>query len=367
GAYYCIHCVLADLANTGVTYWRRTWQLPGHYICRQHLEPLRYITHEKAFQSSPTAFLLDSLQVPDEWMTFLLSASAIRRFIEIADYLMNRSNALDVRDVSYVLKLQAEKCHLQTYAGPVKFDLLSDLIISQFESVWLKEVFHELTDKQHGEWFDPIDGVLCKKTSASSVIAYVLATAALYPDAQSAIVALSGAKAASARLNRGKSGKIILNENRLRETYIEYRGSHADVAKSFPSITAQIVTLRLNELGLPNLGQNVNRNQRLFEGLMAFLVGDYSLNEAAENAEVPVSALETLLRRSSVELLQVLQAMPVAPGTEVGDWTNRSADRTQLDKKSLQKSSVGKRSSYRAIRKGSLLLNASTASCTGDR
>lgn len=367
GAYFCVHCVLSDLANTGVTYWRRIWQLPGHFVCQQHQEPLRYVTHEKAFQESPAAFLLESLQVPDVWMAFLQTTPAIQRFIEIADYLMTRPNALDVRDVSCVLKAQADKHGLQTYAGPVKQSLLSDLVVSQFDPAWLQEVFHELIGKPPGDWFDPIDGVLCKKTSASSVIAYVLAAAALYPDAKSAIAALSDAKAVSARLNRGKSSKIVLNVGRLREVYIEERGNHSGVAQQFPSVAMSIVTARLNELGLPNLRQNVHRNQKLVDGMMAFLEGGRSLAEAAENAAVPVSVLEILLRRSSIGLLQALQAMPVMPAGADDEWANHLADGIQLEKNSRQKSSVGKRSSYRAIRRGSLLLNASTASCTGAR
>lgn len=367
GAYFCAHCVLADLASTGVTYWRRSWQLPGHFVCRQHREPLRYVTHEKAFLSSPTAFLLESLQVPDEWMTFLQTTPAIQRFIDIADYLVTRPHALDVRDVSCVLKAQADEHGLQTYAGPVKLPLLSDLVASQFDPAWLQEVFHELIGKPSGDWVDPIDGVLCKKTSASSVIAYVLAAAVLYPDAKSAIAALSGAKAVSARLNRGRRSKVVLNESRLREAYIEERGSHAGVAQQFPSVAMPIVTARLNELGLPNLRQNINRNQKLVDGMTAFLEGGCSLTEAAENVAVPVSVLETLLRRSSIGLQQALQAMPVMPADADDDWANRQADGIQLEKNSRQKSSVGKRSSYRAIRRGSLLLNASTASWTGAR
>ncbi|MFC3626901.1 TniQ family protein [Vogesella amnigena] len=367
GAYFCVHCVLSDLTSTGVTYWRRIWQLPGHFVCQQHREPLRYVTHEKAFQVSPAAFLFESLQVPNEWMMFLQVNPAIQRFIEIADYLMTRPHALDVRDVSCVLKAQADKHGLQTYAGPVKLPLLSDLVTSQFDPAWVQEVFHELTGKHRGDWFDPIDGVLCKKTSASSVIAYMLATAVLYPDTKSAIEALSSAKAVSVWLNRGKSSKIVLNVNRLRELYIEERGSHAGVAQQFPSTAAQIVTLRLNELGLPNLSQQMSRNQKLFDGMVAFLEGGSSLTEAAEKSGVTVSALEILLRRSSVGLLQALQAMPVMPAGGNDDWANCQADGIQLEKNSRQKSSVGKRSSYRAIRRGSLLLNASTASLTGAR
>lgn len=361
GAYFCMHCVRADLAKTGVTYWRRSWQLPGHFICRQHQEPLHYVAHERAFLASPADCLLESQQVPAAWMAFLQTTPAIQRFIDIADYLMKRPNALDVRDVSCVLKAQADTHGLQTYAGPVKQSLLSDLVASQFDQAWLQEVFHELLGKQEGDWFDPIDGVLCKKTSASSVIAYVLAAAALYPDTNSAINALSDAKTASALLNRGKS-KIVLNANRLREAYIEERGNHAGVAQHFPSVAMPIVTVRLNELGLPNLYQNISRNQKLFNGLMAFLVGGCSLSEAAENAAVSVSVLETLLRRSSVGLLQALQAMPVMPAEADDNLPNQQADGTQLEKNSRQKSSTGKRSSYRAIRRGSLLLNASTAS-----
>ena len=367
GAYFCTHCVLADLANTGVTYWRRSWQLPGQFACQQHREPLRYVPHERAFLASPAAFLLESRQVPEEWMAFLQTSPAIQRFIEISDYLMKRQDALGVRDVSWALKAQADEWGLQTYAGPGKLPLLSDLVARQFDSAWLQEVFHDLIGKKTGEWFDPIDGVLFRKTSASSVIAYVLAAAALYPDAPSAISALSQAKGLSSHMNRRQGGKIFLNESKLREAYIEHRGSHADVAKQFPWVAVHIVTSRLNELGLPNLSQQMSRNQRLNEGMTAFLEGGYSLAEAAEKAGVTVSALEVLLRRSSVGLLQALQAMPVMPAGVVEDGASSQTEGIQLEKNWRQKSSVGKRSSYRAIRRGSLLLNASTASWTGAR
>lgn len=361
GAYFCMHCVQTDLARTGVTYWRRSWQLPGHFICLQHQEPLHYVGHERAFLASPADYLFESQQVPAAWMAFLQTTPAIQRFIDIADYLMKRPNALDVRDVSCVLKVQADMYGLQTYVGSVKQSLLSDLVASQFDQAWLQEVFHELLGKEEGNWFDPIDGVLCKKTSASSVIAYVLAAAVLYPDARLAIDALANAKSAASTLRRGKR-KVVLNAIRLREAYIEERGNHAGVAQYFPSVAVPTVTGRLNELGLPNLYQNISRNQKLFNGLMAFLLGGCPLSEAAENAGVSVSVLETLLRRSSVGLLQALQAMPVMPA-EVGDnLPNQSVARTQLEKNSRQKSSTGKRSSYRAIRRESLLLNASTAS-----
>lgn len=367
GAYFCAHCVRLDLEKTGVTYWRRTWQLPGHFACQRHQEPLHYVAHERAFLGSPADYLLESRQVPTDWMGFLQTAPAIQRFIEIADYLMRRPKALDVRDISCVLKERADKHGLQTYAGPGKYPLLSDLVVKQFDSAWLQEVFHELIGKEPGVWFDPIDGVLCKKTSASSVIAYVLAVAVLYPDANSAISSMSGAKAASARLNQGRRSKIVLNESRLREAYIAERGSHAGVARHYPAVATNIVTSRLNELGLPNIRQSINRNQRLFDGMMGFLEGSCSLTEAADTAEVPVSVLETMLRRSSIGLLQVLQAMPAIPAVAIGNWENSQMPERQSERNWRQKSSVGKRSSYRAIRNGSLLLNASTASCTGAR
>lgn len=306
GAYFCQDCVSADVKFHGVSYWRRDHQLPGQIWCSKHETPLRFVVDDAAYLQPPAKYHEQAETVPLRWIADALGNCHVNRFLHIAAGLMARTSPMDVKYVALALRRRAVDLGLQTHGGRVKQPLLSDRIRDAFPSYWLTTVFPGLVDKPTGEILNHIDGVLYMRTSASSVSAYILASAVLYESVDEALNDLFGAREAYADTPaRKKLTPPALVSKSLIDAYVVSNGHQASVAQQLAIPLHQAVAM-LNSLGLPNLNQRSPNGRTPRAAAEAFYVQGRSLAESAAVGGMTALEMEDLVRRSAANLTAAL-------------------------------------------------------------
>lgn len=217
GAYFCAECVHEDQGFHGQSYWRREHQIPGMLWCLKHTTPLKYAADQTAFLLPPSAQLQYCQSVDDEqWVKKACKNRVIQRYQEICSNLLNTQKPFDVKYLMEVLRKKANEFGIHTRRGKFNSILLSDIVIDVFGQKWLHSVFPALAVKPKGWVFGQMDGVLNLKTSAPSVIAYVLALAVLYESVDMALIALQ-----SSENSRFKQPAAQITSNELYEAYVQ--------------------------------------------------------------------------------------------------------------------------------------------------
>lgn len=309
GAYFCQDCVSADVKFHGVSYWRRDHQLPGQLWCSKHATPLRFMVDEEAFLESPAKYLEQAETVPASWVDEALNNRHVDRFLNIAAGLLARTSPMDVKYVALALRKRAADLGLQTHGGRVKQPLVSDRIRDAFPSHWLTTVFPGLVNKPPGEILNHIDGVLYMRTSASSVSAYILASAVLYESADEALNDLFGASGvyADAPMRKKLTPPALVNKS-LIDAYVVSNGHQASVAQQLAIPLHQAVAM-LNNLGLPNLNQRFPNGRSPRAAAEAFYVQGKSLADSAAVGGMTAFEMEDLVRRSAANLTAALMTI----------------------------------------------------------
>lgn len=290
-AFFCPECVQEDQDFHGQSYWRRGHQLPGVLSCPKHDIPLKYIDDGAAFLSPPSQYLSIAQEVDPIWAAEVSKNEVIQRFLEISAGLMDRSSPLEVKSVSAILKAQAMTLGYQTHGGAIKAPLLSDAVVRAYGRKWLGTVFPVLADKQDGVLLSQMDGVLYLNKSASSVVAYVLASTLLFESADSALNALQS----QVNIARNRRGSLNIDPDQLFRAYVEGRGNYSVVA-TLLAVNRPAITTKLQAAGLPNLNETSKQNS--LAAAYAFYIEKESLSQSAAKGKIFIEDMEELIRNA---------------------------------------------------------------------
>lgn len=306
GAYLCPECIAGDHSSAGFSHWRREHQIPGRYLCGRHQMPLRRVENEWAFLEAPAAHLACSVPIAYALMEASCQNPVTKRFNAIGEALMARTAPLPLRSVMRALKRRARALDLQVDGSASRRPLLSDLILDACPTDWLKDVFPAARAKRRGMRHHQLDGVLYLSNAASSVQAYLLASAVLFESPDEAIGAFIAENASDPPPVRRRSKNAPAMKS-LREAYVAAEGRYSAVAVRCETSLA-IARARLERMGLPNLVRG--RAQRDFRNAaVAFYRQGLPLAEAAAIGGVPCADLEALVREAGVALIDVLDLM----------------------------------------------------------
>ena len=309
GAYFCSHCVSADVKFHGVSYWRREHQLPGHLWCSKHSIPLNFVAQDSAYLESPSKYLNVAESVPSAWVEQAQSNHQVQIFLDVIAGLMVRSAPLDVKFVAQALRRKAMQRGLQTHGGKVKQPLLSDLIKCTLPHQWLDTVFAGLSSKPDGEILNHIDGVLYMRNSASTVSSYVLACSVLYDSADEALNDLFDASEVFTEIPTRKPLIATDEENQnLIDAYVQCGGTHSSVAKQLTIPLHQANSL-LNTLGLPNMTSKNKNGKNPLAAVLAFRIQGKSSTESATLGGLSAEEMDEINRKSGPNLTIALMAM----------------------------------------------------------
>lgn len=310
GAYFCSKCVSADVEFHGISYWRREHQLPGQLWCSKHEAVLNFLENEAAFLEPPSKCLAISDVVPKALIVDAKKNQCVERYLDIVSGLMVRPVPMDVKYVALALRKRASLMGLQTHGGRVKQPLLSDLLRDSFPCQWLDTVFFGLAGKSNGQILNQVDGVLYMRTSASSVIPYMLASAVLYESADQALNDLFSADQVYTDTPTRKALNPSTDERQgLIDAYVDSQGSHSVVARRLSRPIHQVKSI-LNGLGLPNLGNARREHKNPRAAAEAFRIQGKSSSDSATIGGLTVAEMDDINRKSGPNLTTALLAMP---------------------------------------------------------
>jgi len=156
-----------------------------------------------------------------------------------------------------------------------------------------------------------MDGVLYLNKSASSVVAYVLASTLLFESADSALNALQS----KVNVSRHHRGSLNIAPDQLIRAYVEGRGNHSVVA-SLLSVSRPAITARLLAVGLPNLNETSKQNS--FAAVRAFFIEKQTLSQSAAKGKISVEDMEELIRNAGGGLSDALRTMSRPSGRGSG-------------------------------------------------
>lgn len=189
GVVLCEDCMLADIAEFNLTYWKTFHQLPGVDWCPIHHTALR-ITKKKflnsAYHMQPNTFINKSTLICGYDEIQPVPNEVIYRYIELACFFLKIRTPVKARDIVDILGAAArDKHNIHTRrVHHLKRTTLTDLAKTSCSYPWLKRLFPRIDFPDQYGWFGAIDN--CMSIIATSE-SFALALALIFDSTEEAI------------------------------------------------------------------------------------------------------------------------------------------------------------------------------------
>ena len=194
GNYLCRSCAEEDQSFWGVSYWRRSHQLPGTLWCTKHEENLWVAGIGDTKYSTPHEVIDQAAPSPAEVLRQAQSNTAIRRYTDICAAFLERRTPFTTHQMVECLQQRADQ-ELTRPRGRSAGQHFSELVLKTVEGPWQREFFPELSTKGRGTYVPLLDRAITCRDMAQRSVAYALAMAVLYDSADAALSALSSSAA----------------------------------------------------------------------------------------------------------------------------------------------------------------------------
>lgn len=302
-ANLCPDCVKEDLDFRGISYWRRTHQLPGIDWCSKHGVALRRYDGGGPLELSPVSALSSSEKIAAEEQAVARDHPLIARYVRIAEGLLAEvERPYHVADVSILIRDWAKQQDLRVALNG-KRPLLSDLVAKSYPNSWLALHFPGSQKKEAGSFASWIDGVWFGRKIPSTTSSYVLALALMYESSDEALNALANLSEAvvprKSEIHR-MPGTWATTE--IVEVWMKHLGNCKAIAEDL-GLSQNYVRNRLNEAGLPTLGRGAGVAVK--SAVINYWRGD-ALSTVGESAGANQSHVEGFLRVATERYLATL-------------------------------------------------------------
>lgn len=320
-AYFCEKCVACDLELYGQSYWRRSHQIPGVFWCPEHSFPLRYVSGQAAFNSSPGELLPSSLANDAEWVSDVQNNPVIRGYVELSLKLMASRAPFDSESVSNTLVAQARSQGFDVSIYGFSLDNMLHEVVRQYGRRWLDTVmptYRNRRKKLSIRCFRSKRYVEEEQRQGSFLIQCILACPILYGSAEEALAALGRFNPGRHTYFKPKPQLFLGNTDELIAAYIRVRGDYFKTQGVFRGKSARERTFNgLRGLGLPNIEKVKDRN--CLSALIAFFYDGRSFVESAAIGNIEHSEMEKLLRDSGVTIQRILKEIMTSIGDNEGE------------------------------------------------
>lgn len=193
-ARLCRDCVSEDLSFHGISYWRRSHQLPGVTWCTRHKRPLSVLRRRNALARSPRVALGEVGDYPAREIEIAIRSEVVNRYATILEGLLNGITApVHSACAAYVIrKKAADEGRKVNRWGKTWY--LSAAIAQQVPPRWLAACFTSTRSelpRDFASWVDQVRiGQHGKPVSAPI---YALALAVLWSNPNEALTAFQSA------------------------------------------------------------------------------------------------------------------------------------------------------------------------------
>lgn len=181
----CSSCVREDLGFWGYSYWRRSHQLHGVRWCLKHRCGLQDV-HDRCAENLFPEECEAAVRAP---LTYIHS-EPVRRFADICVGLLEIEGRIPVWQSRYRMRRQTSALGLRLSLLGQRATV-SDHVADHFPARWLVELIPSFRAKVARQYLPVVDSV-CRNGEKQSVgVAFALVLAALYQDADEALLDIS--------------------------------------------------------------------------------------------------------------------------------------------------------------------------------
>ena len=302
-AYLCARCIDKDIHDIGFSYWRRTHQLPGMHVCVDHDEILRHIEKKDAFMGPPSDYVDTASTANESWAIECHEHPAVRVFLELSIHLASSEKSLRLGNVKPLLALQA--AHKRLVPSPHYIgNHISNHVIATFPTKWLNDICQTIATKPSRRRGGHAGEMQFLSSDPYVTTQYLMEVAVLFDSAEEALAAMLEADDPSSSLK----ASLGHPEVDFRAEYIRTRGKYRRIAhETGRKIYGISQALRL--IGLPNLTDKGNDNEKLLQAARSFFVEGYTCAVSAERAGAKLEDFERILRYAGIALHKALQEM----------------------------------------------------------
>jgi hypothetical protein len=308
-SYLCEHCVARDMRKHGISYWRRSHQVPGQLWCPEHKLPLRFDADSRAFLNSPVGVLGASIELQAPMVSEAMNCSAVNRFLGIANWLMDLKKPLSVKYITYAILDAANKKGFRTNKELAACPLISDWIQQSFPHAWLNNVSTSVAKKAPGDLHQQLDDSLFQSGTNAPISIYLMAAAVLF---ESTELAKQGLQEASSDLRPNPRApnfdQLGIGIKELRKAYVSENGHLAHIARRL-NVSDQQTEKLLRSHGMPNLNKNVSKGKDHQTSADAFFNLGRSVSESAAIGGLTIREMESLIRSAGTNFAVTLSAL----------------------------------------------------------
>lgn len=158
-ARQCPTCLQEDTQDIGHSYWRRTHQLPGIYICPTHGAALQEIGEGKrAFEIPPSPLRNEVCRFTSAELRDIAECQALQRYYEILEFLLTSNKPVNVSHLRFFIRKRIQALNSQHSTGHA-WTTFSAKALEELPHAWLFAEFPSLASLNPGEYFPPLDAI----------------------------------------------------------------------------------------------------------------------------------------------------------------------------------------------------------------
>jgi hypothetical protein len=290
-ARLCRDCVAEDLSHHGVSYWRRSHQLPGVTWCTKHYRPLSELRCQNAFSKSPSVALSEVVDVSTREVYTATKSEVVNRYVSILEGLLENARApVHTAGVAYLIRNQAAARGLKVSPWRDR-PYLSDAALEQLPVRWLEMHFPASRTKRPRAFAPWIDRAVHPRVKPVGAPTLALSLAILWSNPEDALNAFLGANEHAQEPLLKPRKKFNLSGEAMCELWLRHKGRHHQIAKEV-GLCPELVRSRFKEVGLIALG---NMDFGRIEAAGERYVRDRVIVAASYAEGVKVQALQALI------------------------------------------------------------------------
>lgn len=232
---FCPQCASEDLQFWGVSYWRRSHQLPGCVWCSKHEVGLQSAADPNAVKRLPHT-IADFHQPNPDVVSDALSNATIRRYADLCSAFLESSHYYALYDVVHVLNVKCRQLDLEVGPESTCGNKWKALTAEKVTGCWHDEV---ATQGRRSDRIaaDRSPALLNSLSAVRAIGEYAFVLSLMYESAEEALLDLSRASGV------GEVGRRTAREQMPREAAFS---AEPDTARSAEAPTTRALELFLD-------------------------------------------------------------------------------------------------------------------------
>lgn len=320
---FCEECVKEDINYLGFSFWRRSHQLPGVDWCLKHQTPLCETQIKDNFYQQPAYHLanknfkkadISSIQNP-----FVL------KYVQLIQNIFDLPKSIKHLDIALERKLKTLQSQTPKNCNSGR---LSEIVLRDFPIDWLKKHFISLNNLFNGEHHHSYDEIDFYHHKNQPYPYLLLAAAAIYKDADNAIIEISKYKPKSPA-----TIKNPFNKADLIDAYIEHQGDVLLIANTLNRSYRDIIA-RISRMNLPTR----QVNSETFLATVDFYRGE-NINNLLARSNIDCESFSQIIRALGPVLSSRIKKLKINTKKSL-QFSNYIASERNIEKQSFPAMSI---------------------------